>query len=117
MSVNVATSFLIPNAPSHTSPTQPKLLNAISLLVFTSVVFRAEVAVLLAPIALHAARVVPLARLIKTCTVAAALSIGEGEHRSDCYPLIGGKRRAHSPCGLLFLGSISPMAGTVRGLL
>jgi len=84
--VNVALSFLIPSVPARASPTQPKLLSAISLLVFTSVVFRSEVALLLAPIAMHAIKIVPPARLVKSGLIAAALSIGEGGHRFEVLP-------------------------------
>ncbi|KAF9649276.1 alpha-1,6-mannosyltransferase subunit [Thelephora ganbajun] len=74
---NVALSFLIPNSPARASPTQPRLLAAISLLVFTGVVFRSEVSLLLAPIAIHAmVLVVPPVRLIKTGIISATLSIG-----------------------------------------
>jgi len=75
--VNVAIYFLIPNAPARASPTRSRLLTAISLLVFTSVVFRSEVALLLAPIAIHAMLFsVPLFRVVKTGTMSAAVSIG-----------------------------------------
>jgi len=81
---NIALSFLIPNAPARTSPTQPRLLVAISLLVFTGVVFRSEVALLVAPIALHAmAFVVPPVQLIKRGILSAVLSIGKDGHQSD----------------------------------
>ena len=84
--VNVALSFLIPSTPSRASPTQQKLLSAISLLVFTSVVFRSEVALLLVPIALHAIQVVPFALLVKRGLITATVSIGEDGHRSDVLP-------------------------------
>lgn len=84
--VNMALSFLIPSAPARASPTQPKLLSAISLLVFTSVVFRSEVALLLVPIAVHAIQIVPFALLVKRGLVAATVSIGGDGHRSDMLP-------------------------------
>ena len=84
--VNVALSLLIPSAPARASPTQPKLLSAISLLVFTSVVFRSEVALLLVPIAMHAIQIVPFSLLVKRGFIAAAVSIGEDGHRSDMLP-------------------------------
>ena len=116
--VNVALSFLIPGSPARASPTEPRLLFAISLLVFTGVVFRSEVALLLAPIAIHAMIfVVPPVRLIKTGTISAALSIGKGGERSNIYTVFDGKTRTYGPCGLLFLGPISPLAGTLCGLL
>ena len=84
--VNVALSFLIPSAPARASPAQPELLSAISLLVFTSVVFRSEVALLLAPIAIQTIGIVPPALLVKRGLITAALSIGEGGHRSGLLP-------------------------------
>ena len=76
--VNVAISFLIPNAPARASPTHSRLLAAVSLLVFTSIVFRSEVAFLLAPVVFHAilSSVAPF-RVIKTGIISAAVSIGE----------------------------------------
>ena len=79
--VNIALSFLIPASP-RASLAQPKLLSAISLLVFTSVVFRSEVALLLVPIAVHAIQVVPFALVVKRGLITAAVSIGEDGHRS-----------------------------------
>ena len=81
--VNVAFSFLIPNAPTRAFPTQPRLLAAISLLVFAGVIFRSEVALLLAPIVTHAIFVVSPVRLIKTGVISAMLSIGKDGHRPD----------------------------------
>ena len=86
ISANVALSFLIPSAPSRPSPAQPNLLFAISLLVFTSIVFRSEVALLLAPIVLRAIKMVPLTLLVKRGLIAAAVSIGESGHRSNVVP-------------------------------
>jgi alpha-1,6-mannosyltransferase len=80
-SVNVAISFMIPNAPARASPTQPRLLTAISLLVFAGVVFRSEVALLLVPVAIHAMSfVVPPLRVIKTGLISATVSIGKDRH-------------------------------------
>ena len=115
--VNVALSFLIPNAPARTLPTQPRLLVAISLLVFTGVIFRSEVALLLMPVAAHAIFVISPVTLIKTGIISAVLSIGKDGRRSDLPPADRLKRRAYNHCGLLFLGSISPLARIIRGLL
>lgn len=86
--VNVAISFLIPNAPARASPTQPRSLAAISLLVFTSIVFRSEVALLLAPIVIHAMLfLVPPSRVLKAGIISATVSIGkEGRHSDALSP-------------------------------
>ena len=85
---------------------------------FTSVVFRSEVAFLLAPIAIHAMLfVVPPFRVIKTGIISAVFSIGKEGYSSTGCTLVDGKLRAYDPRGLLFLGPASPVAGTVRGLL
>lgn len=85
--VNIALSFLIPSTPARTFPTQPRLLAAISLLVFTGVVFRSELALLLAPIAVYAIFVTSPVRLIRTGIISAILSIGKNAHRFDMPPV------------------------------
>ena len=82
--VNLAVSLLIPNSTARGFSTQSRLLAAISLLVFTAVVFRSEVALLLAPVALHAMLfVVPPFRVIKTGILSAAVSIGKEGSRLE----------------------------------
>ncbi|KAF9778964.1 glycosyltransferase family 22 protein [Thelephora terrestris] len=75
--VNLAISLLIPNSTARASPTQSRLLAAISLLVFAGVVFRSEVALLLAPVAVHAMLfIVPPFRVIRTGIISAVVSMG-----------------------------------------
>lgn len=82
--VNVALSFLIPNAPARSFPTQPRLLFAIALLVFTGVVLRSEVVFLLAPVTIQAVIfTVPLVRIVKIGITSAVLSIGMDRHHPD----------------------------------
>ena len=80
--VNVAVSFPIPKAPARASPTRPRLLTAISLLVFTSIAPCSEVLLLLAPVAAYAMLFsAPPFRVVKRGTVSAVASVGkEGPH-------------------------------------
>ncbi|GJE85804.1 glycosyltransferase family 22 protein [Phanerochaete sordida] len=76
--VNVALCKLWDRAPNAYRPTPRSIDISISLLVFTAVVFRAEVAVLLAPVVLQAlyCRYVSLFHVIKVGLISSLVSIG-----------------------------------------
>lgn len=73
----MAYGCLLNRAPNSTKPSERKVSTALALLTFTSIVFRAEVALLLAPLALQAllAGWISLRRLLKTEIVAGLVSM------------------------------------------
>lgn len=72
--------------PNSARPSERKVSIAVSLLTFTAVVFRAELALLLAPFALQAllARWISLGGLLKTGIVAGLFSMGQSDLHSGC---------------------------------
>ncbi|KAI3596152.1 glycosyltransferase family 22 protein [Moniliophthora roreri] len=76
--VNLATFFLVDRAPNALAPSPKRVYVAIALLVVTSVIFRAEVALLLGPIVLQYLyyRVCTLPGVIKVGLLSGLCSIG-----------------------------------------
>jgi alpha-1,6-mannosyltransferase len=76
--VNISTFFLINRAPSATQLPKYSVNAAISLLVFTAVVFRSEVALYLAPLALQLlwSKSITFLNLLKVGILSGLASIG-----------------------------------------
>jgi alpha-1,6-mannosyltransferase len=77
--VNIALYLLLNRAPNSLKPSQKYFNVAISLLIFTSAIFRAEVVLLLGPIALQGLVLgyTPLKTFIKVGLISGVLSLGE----------------------------------------
>ncbi|KAL5486268.1 ECM39 [Sanghuangporus weigelae] len=75
--VDIAYMCILSRQPNSTRPSERSVLNALSLLTFTAIVFRAEVALLLALLTLHAllARWVSLKAVIKRGLVVGGFSV------------------------------------------
>ncbi|KAF5393293.1 hypothetical protein D9757_000466 [Collybiopsis confluens] len=75
--VNISSAFLLSRSPSSTKPSSTSVYTAIALLTFSAVVFRAELALLLAPLTLQAlvSRHVSLSGTIQVGLVAGIFSI------------------------------------------
>lgn len=76
--VNIATYLLFDRAPSAPNPSQKSVTVAISLLVFTAAVLRAEVVLFLGPLCLQLLylRQVDFVRLLKIGLISTAISVG-----------------------------------------
>ena len=76
--VNLAFYYILNRMPNATKPSPDNVLKAFSLLIFTSVVFRAEVAVLLASLIIQAfiLRWVTFGEALRTCMLSGLSSIG-----------------------------------------
>ena len=88
--VNIALCRLWDRASNATKPTRNGIDTSIALLVFAGVVFRAEVALLLAPVVLQAlwCRYARLTRVIKVGLLSALISIGMFKYISlPCGPI------------------------------
>lgn len=77
--VNVATYLLVDRSPNSRRPSQASLKVAVALLTWTAVIFRSEVALLLAPLCLQLlfTRRVPFLDLIRIGLLTGLLSICE----------------------------------------
>jgi alpha-1,6-mannosyltransferase len=77
--VNFATYLLLDREYTMRKPSEMSIIGAISLLTFTAVVFRAEVALLLGPFCLHLliTRRTTLSKLIRVGLVSGLASLGE----------------------------------------
>lgn len=77
--MNIATYLLWNRAPNATRPTERNILNAIGLLTFTTVVFRAELLLLLGPVVLQAlwSGYASFGRIAKTGVISGCVSVGE----------------------------------------
>ncbi|GLB40722.1 putative alg9-like mannosyltransferase family protein [Lyophyllum shimeji] len=75
--VNIATSLLIDRAPNKTKPSDRSITAAVALLTFTTVVFRAEVLLLLAPLVLQSLlhRHITLPKVVKVGLISGLLSL------------------------------------------
>ena len=85
--MNLVTYLLIDHAPNATRPSERKLTWAVALLTSTAAIIRAEVALLLAPLALQLlySRQLPLFKLLKVGILSGIISAGEflSCHRCD----------------------------------
>jgi len=79
LEVNVASYFFISRAPNSLKPSAAGFNTAISLLVFTTAVFRAEVALLLGPLALQSLvqNHTSFRSIMKVGLISGLLSLGE----------------------------------------
>lgn len=87
--VNYATFLLLDRSPTTRKPSSDNIIKAISYLVFASAVFRAEIALLLAPTAIQALlmRQVGLVQLIRSGLTAAIFAIGSMHLPVSTLPL------------------------------
>jgi len=78
--VNLSTYLLVDRAPNSTKPSPKRVTWALSLLTFTVVVFRAEVLLLLAPLAFQLLynKWISLLSLAKVGLLSGFFSLGEG---------------------------------------
>lgn len=111
--VNIALCKLWDRAPNATRPTHSGMNVSIALLVFAGVVFRSEVALLLAPIVLQAlwCGYAPLTRIIKVGLVSALASIGtlfklHFTPLTDLYIVCSN----HCRCRFVFLATVASLA-------
>lgn len=113
--VNLSTYLILDRPPNARRPSVKNISTAVSLLTFTAVIFRAEVALLLAPIVLQSLylRYIGFFSIVKVGFFSALAAIGMSRlsHLND-HALTSRLR----PCStqrvrrLLLLGQISPMA-------
>jgi alpha-1,6-mannosyltransferase len=77
--VNFATYLLLDREYTMRKPSEMSIIGAISLLTFTAVIFRAEVAFLLGPLCLHLliTRRITFSKLIRIGLVSGLVSLGE----------------------------------------
>ncbi|KAF8150150.1 alpha-1,6-mannosyltransferase subunit [Crassisporium funariophilum] len=91
--VNTATSLLLTRAPNSTRPSDTSITWVIALLTSSAVIFRAEIALLLAPLCLEllVGRQITLVRLLKLGIVSGvsslALTVCVDSYFWDTYPL------------------------------
>ena len=79
MTVNMAYANILNRMPNTSRPSPSSVNKAIALLTFTSVVYRAETVLLLAPLVIQGLwkRWVDIGTVIRTGLLSAILSIGE----------------------------------------
>jgi len=116
--VNFSTYLLLDRAPNATRPTNKSIKFATASLTFTAAVFRAEVALLLAPLCVQllATGQIPFRTLLKVGLFVSILSVGEcfsdlsGEITQKNTFSIDGRRR------LVFLEATTTVARIFRNL-
>lgn len=121
--MNIATYLLWNRVPNATRPYEQNVYYAIALLIFVTVVFRAEVLLLLGPIVLQAlwSGYVKLGKTIKVGVISGIASVGKAfraywQQLTD-EPACVACFSVHNMRRLVFLATVATLAGTVRHLL
>ena len=116
--VNLAWYFVLNQAPNARKPSPTKFYTAVALLVFATVIFRAEVLLILGPFVLHAlwSGYATLLKTVCVVLISGLISLG----KSYRYPLRWLSyvfQSHHCRRGFLLLESLAYLARTRRTLL